>query len=415
MRHPSSPFWLDQKVEDNDTSRAAFGIVYNTVGINAEGNPPIWGAGTNAVIGFDGADEWTYLPCDFNGSIHTATAIRTISESNPVQLAYTICFANGSRMSYPETNVPTSGIFLPGTTDQPCWLRVDSVRTLTGTGRLAFVPVAGARILAPAYSPPQVEVSTAPYTATRCTALTLLATNVSRVQIKQGTIKGARFSSLKPAFWSPVPGDVDGVHPAERYYGACENGLYMVAPPTQDSELFIQSVRTKQSLLSLSTTGSPTFNLAYRNVPVVNFDTDDPFLAAFIEEQPTVDETLMALTVDIHLEFRTSSPLFQVGISSIPLETYHASQLVVAQAGFFYENSTHWLQLAGRIAALASKVIPLVLPGTRLARVATAASMLLPALAPRRNMTQKQMVKPPQQTQQRRRARKKVKVQRRKR
>lgn len=395
FRSPSAPFWYDQKVTDNDASRGQFSYMFKTVGDQEVVSPEVQAAGLQAPIGTLGGDRWLYFPCHFDGASMFATAMFVHSEGNPLLMDYTVMVDDGSSASYTAT-VGTGMSVLDGTNDKPCWVRVNSLKcTIAGqTGRLIVYPPAGARALWPAYSPPQAEVSVAPYTATRVTALSLLATNVSRVQIKQGTIMGARFSALTPAFWSALPSHVNGVHPAERYYGACENGLYLVAPPTQDSELFHDSVVKTGSLYGVSSSGVPTYSLtSMHHVPLMYFDSDDPFLAAFISEEAGIDETLMALTIDIHLEYRTSSPLFQVGISAIPLETYHAAQLVVAQAGYFYENSTHWKDLAVKVARLATQVIPMLYPSSRAAKVAGAAALLL-GRSNRADMTQRQMVKP---------------------
>jgi len=397
MRNAAAPFWMDQMVSDTDVGRAKYSYVFPTVDDQGVDHPMPEYAGELAPIGRQGGDYWLYFPAVFDGTGLTTTAMLVKSANRSSKISYTLMFQDGSQESYTQT-VGTPVQVLNGTTVRPCWVRIDTyVCAEAGqTSSLVVFPSAGARALWPAYPPPQVTVSTAPYTSSRVTALTMLATNVSRVQIKQGTIMGARFSSLTPAFYSAVPSDVNGVHPAARYYGACENGLYLVAPPTQDSEQFVDAVMKLGQVTAVTSAGiaSVSTNNVYY-VPIVDFDTDDPFLAAFISEEVSVDETIMAITVDIHLEFRSSSPLFQVGISAVPLETYHAAQLVVAQAGYFYENPTHWRELASRIARLAGQVLPMLFPSSRVARAAGTAALILGRGA-RTDMTQRQMVKPRQ-------------------
>lgn len=393
-RSASAPFWLDQSVPDTNSARAMYGYCYNACTQAEEQNPLPEFFGTLAPLGEYGGDYWIYFPANFDGVSADTTAMGVHSESDAMTVDYTVMYDNGATENFVSIVTTNVGI-LPGTAAKACWVRINSYKSNTGLSRLVVFPFAGARALWPAYAPPQANVSLAPYTSCRVTALALLATNVSRVQVKQGTITGARFSSSTPSFFSAVPSMVNGVHPAERYYGAAENGAYIVAPPTQDSEEFIDAIYPGSALQGVTATGVPSYstNTAVY-VPIVKFNSDDPFMALFVaEELVTTEETLIAITVDIHLEFRTSSPLFQVGISTIPLETYHASQLVVAQSGYFYENATHWRELAGKIARLAAQAIPLLFPGTRVARVAAAASMLL-GRSTRHDMTQKQMVKP---------------------
>lgn len=396
-REPAAPLWIDQKVTDDDASRARYCYITGPLPAGHSVNPKLYYAGRLAPVGTAGGTEWMYFPCVFDGTNLTTQAMRVIAQVAST-VSYTVLLPDGETKSETYT-VPAggTGYFLPLTAVDTCWVRLDSVEAAAAT-RLTVVPVAGAVCLWPAYSPPQVDISTSPYMSTRVTALSLLSTNVSRVQLKQGTITAARFSAIRPAFWSAVAADVAGVHPAERYYGAAENGSYVVAPPTQDSEEFRDTVRQYLQPAALSTTGVVSGATQGYNA-LVNNDTDDPFLFVLVEQESNVlDETLMALTVDIHLEFRTSSPLFQVGISTIPLEQYHAAQMVIAQAGYFYENQTHWWDLAGKIAGLAARVIPILFPTSRAATVvgavARAGKILMNPKPPRRDMSQKQMLKP---------------------
>jgi len=401
IRSPGAPFWLDQKVQDTDTSRAMYGYLFDAISTLDTDNPTPYAVGSHAPLGYEGGDYWLYVPCVFDGTSLTTSAMHFHAESNDIEMRYTCTYDDGSQSSFTQT-ITTGTVILTGAATRSAWVRIDSMKALSGLARLVVFAIAGARALWPAFSPPQANVSLAPYASTRVTALSLLATNVSRVQIKQGTITGARFSSNTPAFWTVLPSHVNGVHPAERYYGAAENGAYLVAPPTQDSEMFRESVLPFITFDSCSSGGAWFTNAVTTYSPVVYFNSDDPFLSLFISEEVSIDETVMALTVDIHLEFRTSSPLFQVGISAIPLETYHAAQLVVAQAGYFYENSTHWKELAMKVARITTSVIPMLFPGSRAARVASAAALLLPRAPARHDMSQRQMVKPQQPPRRRR-------------
>lgn len=262
------------------------------------------------------------------------------------------------------------------------------------------------RVLLPHFQPIAAETSLAPYASTRSTALSALLSNVSKVQLKQGTIKASRLSSDTSAFWSAREAQIDAAHPAERYFGAAENGCYLVAPPSSESEGFKNTVVPMTTISSIDQNNVLAISIA-RHVPIVNPDTDTPFLLAVVVEETVVDETQIAITVDHHLEFRTTSPLFQVGISAVPLEMYHSAQLVIAQAGYIFENETHWKDLAMRVARIAATVIPALFPGGTAARVAGAANLLLNAVPKEHDLTQKQMVKP----RQRRRQQKKVTVQ----
>lgn len=421
MRNAAAPVWIDTIIEDTDIERAKYGVVFDVVATTVTSPGPRY-TGPRVPYGVMSANDtehWFYWPLDRVSSGFANSVYQVYVVSNPLTLDYQVCEEDGKITHYIETVAAGALTYLAGTVGKNCWINIKSY-SATANSRLHMVPTAGTKALFPAYDPPQIETSKAPYHSTRVSSLAVLVTNVSRVQQKQGTIIGARFSATTPAFWGCVPEDVNNVHPASRYFGACENGSYIVVPPTQDSEIFSDSVMHSETLVSLTDNTGYTGKSDYVWRPIVLFDTDDPFLALFISEDLTSGyETVMAYTVDIHLEFRTSSPLFQVGISAVPLEEYHRSQLIVAQAGYFYENATHWLDLAKKIGSLALKAAPyvikaapMVLPGGRIAKLASLAGMLLPARPKRHDMTQKQMVKQ-RPTPQRRRKRAKVQRKRR--
>lgn len=403
LREPAAPFWLDRKVANSSAGRATGAYMWSgttTATFLDAQEPAIIATGDLAVIGNDGDSDWAFLPLDQTNNLQAYRFDYTTDDPAvpTINVSYTLLYQDGTKRVFnDQLSHAAGGTIFINTLYSNCWFRLDAVRIPghVGTWQLVAYPLQETRILAPAYPPPQTETSTAPYCSSRVTALSLLSSNVSRVQIKQGTITAARFSAVTPAFWSFTETEFQNVHPADRYYGPSENGLYVVAPPTQESEVLRDHVRLTARIVSVDTNNHVTEGTLW--APMVNPDSDSPFMAVIYQEEQSVDETLFAFTTDIHLEFRTSSPLFQVGISTVPLEQYHAAQLVVAQTGYFYENPTHWTELALKIASIAARVVPVLLPGTRIATVARAAQLLLPRQAASRNMTQKQMVRPPTQ------------------
>ena len=45
-------------------------------------------------------------------------------------------------------------------------------------------------------------------------------------------------------------------------------------------------------------------------------------------------DTQLAVTVDRHIEFRATSVIFPLGVSTASLETYHSSQVALVNQGF---------------------------------------------------------------------------------
>lgn len=394
-RNAACPLWLEKKLPSTDEGRASATYILETpyagTDHHALEHPYIYATGDFVPIGWDGQQEWVYMPLNktngtqgmgiWNYASNTIVADMTTLDRNGVYRTHKLSLTSGA-------NVLASTYF----TDVWMCFNTLTIPPDTPASRIAVYPLPNVTLLLPAYRPPEADVSSAPYTNSRVTSLACLASNVSRVQVKQGTVTAARLSAEGKAFWSVSEEDFTSVHPADRYYGPSENGLYVVAPPTQESEVLRDQARKKFRVIAMSATGFTVEGEHYS--PVVDPDTDAPFMAFMFQEETGIDETLLAITTDIHIEFRTSSPLFQVGISCVPLEQYHAAQLVVAQTGYFFENPTHWADLALSIARIATRVIPLVMPNTRIATVARAAAMLLPRKPPPRPMIQKQMVRP---------------------
>lgn len=401
LREPAAPLWIDDKIDNSATGSARLSYLLQTVdtGTNVL-DPTIAAAGANTPLGtVDGVDQWMYAPADPETGTHLMSAFVNSNAAVAYDVEY---LTDGGRiftsLALQANNTQRQSVLFPNALGSSVWFRVTRIAHNTGANtQLCFaidISSSGTRALLPHVTSIEADASTEPYNSTRVTALSCLLSNVSRVQMKQGTVRAARIAADRISWWTVAKPDLDRVHPASRYFGALENGLYIVAPPTQESEQFRQTIM-QASLITSAAPGAVSVSGTVK-VPIVLPDSDDPFLVAVTEEEATIDEAIIAITLDIHLEFRTSSPLFQVGVAAIPLEQYHAAQLVVAQAGYMYENPTHWAELARKIVGLAGVVIPTLFPGSGVARMASAAALMLPRIAPRRDFSQKQMVKPQQ-------------------
>lgn len=185
--------------------------------------------------------------------------------------------------------------------------------------------------------------STLPWMATRVTASAFLGTNVSQVMNKGGTILGGRLSPAIHNPWKNSMTAISNLHPAEKAYLPLEMGVYTYCPPSTDMVFF----------------GDYTANVdtALGAVPVPTFllSNDSMYNKMYITATSTA-ETL-ATTTSFHIEFRTSSALWQIGLSAMTLESLHSAQLVLADAGFFFENWTHD-SIIGKVIAGAKKFVP---------------------------------------------------------
>jgi hypothetical protein len=156
-----------------------------------------------------------------------------------------------------------------------------------------------------------------PWRSTRVTALSLLATNVTNIQNKGGTILASRVNPKVNNLWNFSESDVNAVHPSERAYLALETGFYTYVPPSGDMMNFADYTVT---------------TLTSQSAPAYRLDNDALNHIAFFRSAGSVES--LALTVDIHLEFRNTLALFQVGMSTLTLESLHQAQLELVKKGF---------------------------------------------------------------------------------
>ncbi len=200
------------------------------------------------------------------------------------------------------------------------------------TGGTIGNPNGGATITYPLFYPPEFNNSTLPYGSSRANAVSLLLSNVTAVLNKEGTVRATRV---------PFPGIVNpwGLfnasaafttsHPDETYWGPLENGFYTFALPDSSSSRF-----RKHFSRALSDSATPYA------VPLFPLDGVDYATLILLSDLGTNDSQ-MAVSVDSHLEFRTSSSLFSLGYTKESLESLHQAQVFCAQKGFFFENPSH--------------------------------------------------------------------------
>lgn len=178
--------------------------------------------------------------------------------------------------------------------------------------------------LQPLCLPVEFANTTLPWYATRTTAAAALLTNVTQVLNKAGTFLGGRISPNIQNPWTVTTDYVGTLHPAEKNQLSAEEGFYTYVPPSTDLANFWD--------YTLPTGGGAAACPVYRldNDSLVNvFFHTDPVAASY------------SVTVDWHIEFRTTSALFPIAVCSMPLESLHQAQLALATTGFFFNNWNH--------------------------------------------------------------------------
>lgn len=257
----------------------------------------------------------------------------------------------------------------------------------------------------PFFPPPEMATSTLPYESVRATAVSVLISNVSAVMSKEGTVSAARLpvstkGALDPTSWEAF----GNVHPKDRYYGALENGLYAFTLPDAASEKFVDGVQGNQ----------PGNTIGPRR-GVFDISSSAFVYAIVVEDLDGNTVTQAAVRLHRHIEFRTTSRLFQTTFSKISLESYHLAQMALADLGSFSENPVHPLVVAGMVSKAAKMAWPHLKPLAAQAAVHLgnkAAGWVNRNLVG--NMTQKQMVVPTSQSTGKKKKAKKAKKQKQK-
>lgn len=223
---------------------------------------------------------------------------------------------------------------------------VYSVTPLTMAYTIGGVPTPGG--LWPVGNIPEWGTSDKPWADTRLTAAACLFTNVTKVMNKEGIVMCGRVSpQTYNVFQDTISGTLAtlaNLHPAEKQQLALETGAYTYCPPSTDLAFF-----TDYRWYFPSGGG-----------PIGLFRLDNSALANILIFQDPDGGTTLSVNLDTHMEFRTSSALWQIGLSTMGLEQLHQAQLTLVAAGFFFSNENHQKDMSKIIGAIKSTAVKLL-------------------------------------------------------
>jgi hypothetical protein len=251
--------------------------------------------------------------------------VGTVTNSgNTNQLNYTFSVVGGwyrwgNGEFYSSTTTSLSVAFYPG------WI----------TGGTPAAPSGTLNFLWPFNIPSEFIADTPyPWADTRVNSASALFTNVTEVLGKSGTVLAARLIA-EDGYWVPAPIVVSSRAPTEKYFGALEHGVYSFTSPSPESQVYQRAWRQ-------ATTSS------YNN-PVVYLDSlgyGNQFIFTDNNNSPYGQ---LAVTVNWHIEFRTSSILFPNAVSVTPLEELHRAHVAVGMLPNFMQNEQHmdYLKMLG--------------------------------------------------------------------
>lgn len=257
----------------------------------------------------------------------TTTASVTVAIGYYTGISSAIFFTNGTwvrpqKVSIGAGGTPKSVTYVTLVSHSADDITFTASGTNCGTLSLELL---SKRAEVPIVYPAEIRNSALPWMSTRVTASAFLGTNVSQVLNKGGTVLGGRVNPCVANAWTVNKEYLNGLHPAEKAFLPLETGVYTYCPPSTDlAEFHDFTVNTSQDVPE-----GPVFALG--NTALYN----KMFLTA-----TAIAETL-AVTATSHIEFRTSSALFQIGLSPMSLESLHQAQLKLSAQGYFFENPAH--------------------------------------------------------------------------
>ncbi len=221
------------------------------------------------------------------------------------------------------------------------------------TGGDIATPTGTVDLMVPFAMPPEFNNSTIPYGRSRVNASAALFTNVTAALSKEGTVLAGR---LKPAIvdpWSFSVGHLNSVHPALRYFGPLEKGLYTFTTPSGNVSSFVDGWLTMPSQSLTNASARPLFG--FTDIGVYN-------AMVFTDLGSSSSGTQLAVSGYTHIEFETTSSLFSIGVSTLPLETLHSTEVALLKFGHFHENPIHWAALASAVRQAVSYLAPVAAP-----------------------------------------------------
>lgn len=207
-------------------------------------------------------------------------------------------------------------------------------------------------MMLPLFPPPEFNNSTLPYSKTRLNASAALFSNVTAVLNKEGTVLAGRLKQTVVDPWNFTTAHINSVHPKLRYFGPLEKGLYTFTTPGGN----VDSLDDQRIVLTsdgiVNKVERPTFN--FKEIAVYN--------AFVLSDLDTTAGSTLAVSQYVHLEFETTSSLFNVGVSHQTLETLHAAEVALLSFGHFHENPIHWAALSAAASRVLQTVAPMVAP-----------------------------------------------------
>lgn len=377
FRHPLVPLWItgvftraqtqylaEEKYQFSNTTS----VITDNIKLSGEvfwNNPgvttfPSWfaptfnasGATQNIPIGRDTYTGFEYFWVPGNGNCYCQLRVTNLGSSSG-NISCNLMYWNGAGdelfIAQQATSISGGVAQITYAAPFPGWYRwsdvgADSVSNAgvaiqiyisVGFGTDTNWPSAGGTAVGlwPFNPPPDFgTTSNYPWLSTKTNSSAALFTNVSQVFEKQGTVLAARLIAGDNP-WAASQALLSTRTPQEKYFGAFETGLYTWSSPSPESQRYFQCYRSGS--FNGGAAGATLFN------PLIDLNDTGYYNCITFTDSSTSPYPIIAVTVDWHIEFRSTSPLFPGMVSSTSLEAVHQAHLLVGSLNPFTENPDH--------------------------------------------------------------------------
>jgi hypothetical protein len=257
------------------------------------------------------------------------------------------------------TNVTSTGMFWRPiglyclTTGNAVTIDTIYVRTFSGGTPIVVLGGTVDSVMPVSQTPPEFLVAPSVYNSCRVNAVSALFQNTTAVLSKEGSVEAVLLSMRQRNNYPLVSSSADftsitaDIAASCRYVGLLEKGMYTFALPDAKCSEFRDCAQI------ITSNGS--------SVPLLNLDAFD-YVNYFRFTDYSSPATNLLVTIDVHHEFRNTTMLWPIGVSAVPLEEWHKSQVALQGMLPFYENPTHLMAIANLARLAALRLYPYVKP-----------------------------------------------------
>lgn len=303
-------------------------------------------------LGFWDNGTWVYIPRGWS----VAFGALAFTGAGNMNINYSVMTKIGEPTNYSVAVAIAAGIGTATAADLfvEGWLRITSLE-LVGFGATissiltcqVTAPVSPVPTMLPLFNCIESASFAAIGSQLRVNASSLLLTNTTAPLYKSGTVNAAQldFSLVGVFSANNIINAVQDRNSAVKYVGPLEKGLYTFTVPDESSAGF-----------------DDYYPVSTPNLGNLFMLADATIVNAFYCQPNAGFSQTYQYVYDHHLEFITSSQIYNLGVSTISFDEYNMMLASVGSLVPFTENPTHWAALAALAKSALRHLVPYLAP-----------------------------------------------------